>query len=126
MIAVVRYDPEWARRFEEERELLGRVLAPWLDGGIHHVGSTAVPGLSAKPILDLVAGVCDLEDARAAAGPLAEHGYVDDPHRPGIAHHFAKRAPTGRRRTASTSPNRAATSGASGSCSATPSAPTRS
>ena len=94
-IVVVAYDPEWPRRVEQERELLERVLAPWLDGGIHHVGSTAVPGLSAKPILDLVAGVCDLEDARAAAGPLAEHGYVDDPHRPGIAHHFAKRAPAG-------------------------------
>lgn len=94
-IVVARYDPEWPRRFERERERLERVLAPWLEGGIHHVGSTAVPGLSAKPILDMVAGVRDLEDARGAAGPLAEHGYVDDPHRPGIAHHFAKRSPTG-------------------------------
>lgn len=59
-------------------------------GGIHHVGSTAVPGLAAKPILDLMAGVRDFEDARAAYQPLAEQGYVDEPHRPGIAHHFAK------------------------------------
>jgi GrpB-like predicted nucleotidyltransferase (UPF0157 family) len=89
-ITVVPYDPEWPRRFEAERALLERVLAPWLDQGIHHVGSTAVPGLAAKPIVDMLAGVRDLEDARAAFEPLREESYVYAPHRPGIAHHFAK------------------------------------
>jgi GrpB-like predicted nucleotidyltransferase (UPF0157 family) len=56
-IAVVPYDPEWPRRFEGERALLEQVLAPWLEDGIHHVGSTAIPGLAAKPIIDMVAGV---------------------------------------------------------------------
>jgi GrpB-like predicted nucleotidyltransferase (UPF0157 family) len=37
-----------------------------------------------------VAGVRDLEEAREAFGPLAEESYLHDPHRPGIAHHFAK------------------------------------
>jgi GrpB-like predicted nucleotidyltransferase (UPF0157 family) len=89
-IAVVAYDAEWPRRFEAERAVLEHVLAPWLEGGIHHIGSTAIPGIAAKPILDMIAGVGDLEEARAAYGPLAELGYVYTPHRPGIAHHFSK------------------------------------
>ena len=89
-VLVIPYDPDWPRRFEAERALLERVLAPWLEGDIHHVGATAVPGLPAKPIIDMMAGVRDLAEARAAFGPLAEHGYVHAPHRPGIAHHFAK------------------------------------
>jgi GrpB-like predicted nucleotidyltransferase (UPF0157 family) len=90
VIAVVPYDPDWPRRFEAERALLQRVLGPWLDGGIHHIGSTAIPGISAKPIIDMMAGVRDLEEARAAYAPLEQEGYVYTPHRPGIAHRFAK------------------------------------
>jgi len=72
---------------------LERVLARWLKGGIHHVGSTAVPGLASKPFIDMVAGVRDFEEARAAFEPLREHSYVYAPHRPGIAHHFSKPSP---------------------------------
>ena len=89
-ILVAEYDPEWPRRFESERRLLERVLAPWLEGGVHHVGSTAVPGLAAKPILDMVAGVRDLDEARAAFEPLREQSYLHAPHRSGVAHHFSK------------------------------------
>jgi GrpB-like predicted nucleotidyltransferase (UPF0157 family) len=89
-IAVVPYDPAWPHRFEAERALLETVLEPWLEEGIHHVGSTAIPGLAAKPIIDMIAGVHDLEGARAAFGPLREHSYQHTPHRPGIAHHFSK------------------------------------
>src|SRR5207248_3485048 len=84
------YDPEWPRRFEAERELLERVLTPWLEGGIHHIGATSVPGLAAKPLIDMMAGVGDFEDARAAYEPLLAEGYAHTPHRPGIAHHFSK------------------------------------
>ena len=90
LITVVPYDPAWPRRFEAESAVLERVLAPWLEGGIHHIGSTAIPEVSAKPIIDMMVGVRDLGEARAASDALAEHGYVDDPHRPGIAHHFTK------------------------------------
>jgi GrpB-like predicted nucleotidyltransferase (UPF0157 family) len=89
-IVVVPYDPDWPRRFDAERALLERVLERWLEGGIHHVGSTAIPGIAAKPIIDMMAGVRDLAEARAAYEPLLELGYVDAPHRPGIAHHFSK------------------------------------
>ena len=86
---VVPYDPEWARVFEAEREVLEDALAPWLSGGVHHVGSTAVPGLAAKPIVDMLAGVRDLEEARAAFEPLRALGYEHRPHRP-EAHLFVK------------------------------------
>src|SRR5919204_367587 len=88
--ALAPYDAEWPRRFEAERALLERILAPWLEGGIEHVGSTAIPGVAAKPIVDMVAGIRDLEEAHAAYGPLEAAGYIDEPHRPEIAHHFAK------------------------------------
>jgi len=93
LIVVLPYDEEWPRRFEAELALLERVLAPWLRGGVHHVGATSVPGLAAKPIIDMMAGVRDLEEARAAFGPLAGQGYVHTPHRPGIAHHLSKPSP---------------------------------
>jgi GrpB-like predicted nucleotidyltransferase (UPF0157 family) len=89
-IVVVPYNPDWPRRFEAERALLEGILAPWLEGGIHHIGSTAIPGVAAKPIIDMMAGVRDLKEARAAFDPLGEESYLHDPHRPGIAHHFAK------------------------------------
>jgi GrpB-like predicted nucleotidyltransferase (UPF0157 family) len=59
---------------------------------VEHVGSTAIPGIAAKPIVDMVAGVRDLDEARAAYEPLHAAGYLDEPHRPEIAHHFAKPA----------------------------------
>lgn len=92
-VVVVPYDGAWPRRFESERSLLERVLAPWLFGGIHHVGATSVPGLAAKPVIDMLAGVRDLDEARAAFDPLRQHGYVETPHRPRIAHHFSKPSP---------------------------------
>lgn len=89
-IAVLPYDPAWPDRFESERVVLERVLAPWLKGGVHHIGSTAIPGIAAKPIIDMMVGVRDLEEARAAFGPLGAHAYLPSPHRPHEAHHFSK------------------------------------
>lgn len=88
-VVIVAYDREWPARFEAERALLERALAPWLAGGIHHVGSTAILGLAAKPVIDMLAGVRDLEQAREAFAPLAEAGYESTPHRP-LTHHFSK------------------------------------
>jgi GrpB-like predicted nucleotidyltransferase (UPF0157 family) len=89
-LALVPYDAEWPRSFQAERIALERALSPWLDGGIHHVGSTAIPGLAAKPIIDIVAGVRNLDEARAAYEVLSDCDYVHTPHRPGVAHHFSK------------------------------------
>jgi GrpB-like predicted nucleotidyltransferase (UPF0157 family) len=90
VVAVVPYDPAWPERFELERARLEQALAPWLEGGVHHIGSTAIPGLAAKPIIDIIAGVRDLDEARASFQPLGALSYVHTPHRPGVAHHFSK------------------------------------
>ncbi len=79
---VAAYDPGWPGRFEAEQAILEQVLAPWLCGGIHHIGSTAVPGLAAKPVLDMIAGVRDLDQAAAAIGVLSRLSYAHAPHRP--------------------------------------------
>jgi GrpB-like predicted nucleotidyltransferase (UPF0157 family) len=72
-VEVVDYDPAWPARYEAERER----LAPLLPGAeIHHVGSTAVPGLAAKPVVDLMALV---EDVDAPVAELVERGGYEYP-----------------------------------------------
>jgi GrpB-like predicted nucleotidyltransferase (UPF0157 family) len=57
-VEIVEYDPAWPERFEAER----RRLAGMLPGAeIEHFGSTAVPGLAAKPVVDIIALVSDLD-----------------------------------------------------------------
>jgi GrpB-like predicted nucleotidyltransferase (UPF0157 family) len=73
------YDTDWAVSFEYERARLAPVLDPWLSQPIEHIGSTAVPGLVAKPIIDIVAVVGDIDVAAAAEVPLREIGWVAAP-----------------------------------------------
>jgi GrpB-like predicted nucleotidyltransferase (UPF0157 family) len=72
-IVIAEYDPRWPDRFEHERERLARALGP-LALTIEHVGSTAVPGLAAKPIVDLLVTVVDPEDESLVA-PVEVAGY---------------------------------------------------
>lgn len=89
---LVPYDPAWVRLFNEERTVLEQSLAPWLISGVQHIGSTAIPGLSAKPILDMLAGVRDHVEAGAAEGRLKELGYACSEHRPHEAVYVVKPA----------------------------------
>ncbi len=82
-------DPGWPAKFEEERRQLAGALAPFLDGDVEHVGSTAVPGLLAKPTVDLMAPVSNLDAASAAIPVLEGLGYLYAPYRPGL-HWFCK------------------------------------
>ena len=67
------YDSRWPGRAAEYANELRPVLAPWLLGAIEHVGSTAVPGLVAKPVIDLMAQVTDIDVVvDRAAGTLGE------------------------------------------------------
>jgi GrpB-like predicted nucleotidyltransferase (UPF0157 family) len=63
------------------RPLLQQAIDGFVAGGIHHVGSTSVPGLDAKPIIDILAGVRDLEGARPCIGLVAPLGYLYGPYR---------------------------------------------
>jgi GrpB-like predicted nucleotidyltransferase (UPF0157 family) len=91
-----RLRPSWAARFEDERTHLKAAIGHWVVGGIHHVGSTAVPGLAAKPIVDILAGVRDLASSRACFEPLARLGYMYAPYRAEEMHWFCKLRPTQR------------------------------
>jgi GrpB-like predicted nucleotidyltransferase (UPF0157 family) len=95
-IYLVPYDAEWPRLFAEERALLEPVLAPWLAGPIEHIGSTAVPGLMAKPIIDIMAGVRDLPSSLGARDVLALLRYMYFPYRPDMMHWFCKPSPAHR------------------------------
>ncbi|WP_091616154.1 GrpB family protein [Amycolatopsis saalfeldensis] len=60
-------DPSWAARGAAVRARIADLLAPWLAEGVDHIGSTSVPGLAAKPVLDVMASVRDLDEVVAAA-----------------------------------------------------------
>lgn len=95
-VRISSYDPAWPGLFERERSALERVLGESVTGGIHHVGSTSVPGLEAKPIIDILVGVADLERARAYIAPLAELEYMYSPYRPDEMLWFCKPDPAHR------------------------------
>jgi GrpB-like predicted nucleotidyltransferase (UPF0157 family) len=74
-IQLVEYDPEWPRLYEREAERIGHALGPKMLR-IEHVGSTSVPGLAAKPLIDIVLVVADTTDEDAYVPPLEAAGYV--------------------------------------------------
>jgi GrpB-like predicted nucleotidyltransferase (UPF0157 family) len=73
-IEIVDYDATWPRQFEEEKRRIlaatGRYVA-----AVDHIGSTAVPGLAAKPIIDILVGLRSLSDATNCIIPLTGLGY---------------------------------------------------
>ena len=104
-ISVVEYDPEWPRFYEEEKELILATIGGHIKS-IEHIGSTSVPGLGAKPIIDILAGLDGEEEADRCLPALAAIGYNDvtpepteddwyyclgkGPHSPGVHLHLMK------------------------------------
>jgi GrpB-like predicted nucleotidyltransferase (UPF0157 family) len=75
-VAVVPYDPRWPMLFEMEKNHLRACLPEELIGRIEHFGSTAVPGLAAKPVVDILVEVPDLEETKRRVAPILEgQGY---------------------------------------------------
>jgi GrpB-like predicted nucleotidyltransferase (UPF0157 family) len=74
-IVIADYDPAWPARFERERARIEAAI-----GGvairIEHIGSTSVPGLAAKPIVDILVTVANADDEAAFAPALTDAGYV--------------------------------------------------
>jgi GrpB-like predicted nucleotidyltransferase (UPF0157 family) len=89
-VRISPYDPAWPARFKEERDALQRVIGAWVVGGIHHVGSTAIPGLAAKPVIDILMGVESLRSSRPCLEPLATMGYLYAPYRAREMHWLCK------------------------------------
>jgi GrpB-like predicted nucleotidyltransferase (UPF0157 family) len=73
-VIVVHYDEAWPSLFEEERKRIEGAIGPWAEG-IEHVGSTAVPGLAAKPVIDIMVGVKSLDDSPILVERLVGIGY---------------------------------------------------
>jgi GrpB-like predicted nucleotidyltransferase (UPF0157 family) len=90
------YDSAWPTKFEREATVLAEALGSHVVGGVHHVGSTAVPGLTAKPIIDIMIGVRDLDSSRPCIALLAEYDYCYAPHRQEVMHWFCKPDPSRR------------------------------
>ncbi len=75
-IALVAYDPHWPEQFAHEAARVHAALGDDLVLAVEHFGSTAVPGLGAKPVIDLLVGVRSVAEARErAVAPLEALGY---------------------------------------------------
>ncbi|MBA6251823.1 GrpB family protein [Colwellia sp. MB3u-55] len=89
-IVLEAYNPSWDDKFAAEKKRLIAVAGDWLYGSVEHVGSTAVPGMIAKPIIDIMFGVKSLELAQPAIIALAQNGYKYWPYKPDVMHWFCK------------------------------------
>lgn len=89
-IRIVSYDPAWPELFERERAQLEQLLAPWRRGPIEHIGSTAVVGLCAKPVIDVMVGVTSLSESEPAIAALIAAGYQYSAYKTEVMHWFCK------------------------------------
>ena len=73
------YQSTWPTRFGEQRLRVETVLSPWRTRDVEHIGSTAVPGLAAKDIIDMLATVVDIDAARQSISEMASIGWIHAP-----------------------------------------------
>ena len=96
-VHIVPYDLAWPGGFEAERQLLVEAIGPWVvAGAIEHIGSTAIAGLDAKPVIDIMAGVESLAASRAALPILERYEYCYAPYRTEAMHWLCKPSPAQR------------------------------
>lgn len=75
-VSIVPYDPNWPGTFEQEKQHLLSCLPAEMLGRIEHFGSTAIPGLASKPIVDMLVEVRSLDETRSRVVPVLEaQGY---------------------------------------------------
>jgi len=91
-VRIVEHDPTWAVQATQELRRIGEALGP-VAVRLEHVGSTAVSGLAAKPIIDLQLSVTALEPRRRYVGPLEWLGYLFVPAPESPHHHFFANPP---------------------------------
>jgi GrpB-like predicted nucleotidyltransferase (UPF0157 family) len=83
-VQIVASDPAWGERFAAQKAAVEAVLHGVLAEPVHHIGSTSVPGLPAKPVIDMLALVRSLKDATERVPELSANGWLfwpDDPNR---------------------------------------------
>ena len=74
-LSISPYREEWKTLFEREKKDIEKAIGDYIED-IQHVGSTSIPGMSAKPILDIAIAVKDFEEARICIEPLSKMGYA--------------------------------------------------
>lgn len=89
-VILEEYDSSWPSKYEEEKNHLIAIAGEWHFGSIEHVGSTAVPGMVAKPVIDVMFGVKSLEESKPAIEVLVSDGYEYWPYKTEVMHWFCK------------------------------------
>jgi len=89
-VVLSEYNPAWPELFERERRFLLSIIGDWVSGSIEHVGSTAVEGMLAKPVIDIMFGVASLEGSKPAIDVLERNGYCYADYRTEVMHWFCK------------------------------------
>jgi GrpB-like predicted nucleotidyltransferase (UPF0157 family) len=74
VVRLLPYQDEWRRLFEQEKSALQAVLGGYILD-LQHIGSTAIPGMSAKPIIDIAIAVNDFEEAKKCIPLVVGLGY---------------------------------------------------
>lgn len=74
-VKVVPYDPTWPKKFREEAETLRQLMSDEIID-IHHIGSTSIPNMSAKPIIDLLIEVKEIHKIDEYTKRLSSYGYL--------------------------------------------------
>ncbi len=92
-IKLLKYDPNWINLFKLEKNSLYPIIKDYLAGSIEHVGSTAIPGMLAKPTIDIMVGVKSLENSKPLTSLLSKQGYCYFPYKPEVMHWFCKPSP---------------------------------
>lgn len=76
MITLVPHDPQWSHLYQVEKQKIIDTAGDWIED-IQHVGSTAIPNISAKPVIDILIGVTSLEEVdKHVINKIKELGYT--------------------------------------------------
>lgn len=74
-VRVVPHNPRWRLLYEEEAEILQKILSKYI-AGIAHIGSTAIPGIVAKLIVDIALAVKNITDVQEIIAIMESHNYI--------------------------------------------------
>jgi GrpB-like predicted nucleotidyltransferase (UPF0157 family) len=91
-VQITPYSPHWSVEFEDEHQKLldmlgGKIIA------VEHIGSTSVPGLSAKPLIDMIAAISSFDELSDFIEPLQTLGYEYMPERMYLGRKFFPKGP---------------------------------
>jgi len=89
-VRLVPHNPLWLTYFDDEHHRLCAALGAYIKE-IRHIGSTAIPGIYAKPILDIMVGLVSIADVRYCKAPLATLDYVYEGEQPISGWHFFRK-----------------------------------